>query len=566
MSASLDGAFKRGLARLSEWRDSRGTVAVLFALSIAPMTFLVGAAVDYSGASNLKAHLQRATDAAGLQLCQVSGNPTESQLLVEANKMLPGYLGTTAYTVESLTLSNNPRSVDITTKAMFPTAIVKAFGTRFAQVPVEAHARCFGEPQTFEIALVLDNTGSMSASAGAQTKIEALKSAATSFVNSVYSSSVMATGTKISIVPFAAAVAVNPSTYRNASWIDQAGNATHHWNFVQGGTTAARAVGATNRFVAFDQLKTAHFSWDWAGCLESLTYPLNVRDGTPTPSDPNSYFVPMLAPDESGAGGELAHKDAAGNYVISTNSYIDDQSGSGSCPATTDENARFGRPCKYVEIRNARTSNGAYTTGPNASCTTRPLTRLTSNTATLLSEISQMQPNGNTDIHEGFMWGWRTVSPSSVFASDAAAYNKANNNKVIVLMTDGDNTWTSNPTSPSAKSLYSAYGYFRNGDGIGPNSRLPPANANPTSDAHARAAMDALTLEGCRNAATSPSNVVVYTVGFSATGSPISQQSIDMLRTCAGSADRAYVANDSTALQAVFKKIAADIGALRLTN
>lgn len=530
------------------------------------MTFLVGAALDYSGASNLKTHLQRATDGTGLRLCQVAGTPTQADLVVLANKMLPGYLGTTSYTIEYLNILSNPRSVEIATKSLFPTAIVKAFGQQFAQVPVTAYAKCFGEPQTFEIALVLDNTGSMAASAGSQTKMEALRSAATSFVNSVYQNASMAAGTKISIVPFAAAVAVNPSTYRNASWIDQAGNATHHWNFVQGGASAARAAGATNRFSAFDQLKTVQSSWDWAGCLESLTYPLNVRDGSPSFSTPNSYFVPMFAPDETGNGGELSHQDSGGNYVISGNSYIDDASGSGSCPTTSDENARFGRPCKYVEIRNPRTSNGSVPTGPNASCTTRPLTRLTSSQSTLLSELSQMQPNGNTNIHEGFMWGWRTISPSSIFSSDAAAYTKPYNNKIVILMTDGDNTWTANASSPSAKSGYSAYGYFRNGDGTSPNSRLPASNANPTTDAQARAAMDALTLESCRNAAASPNNVVIYTIGYSATSDPIDQQSIDMLRNCAGSADRAFVANDSTALQTVFRKIAEDIGSLRLAK
>jgi Flp pilus assembly protein TadG len=550
-------------ARLA--RDDRGAVAVLFALSVAPMTFLVGAALDYSGASSLKAQLQKATDGANLRLCQVAGAPTRDDLMAAANKLLPTYLGSAPYTIQTLTLSSSPRVIELKTRSLFPTSILKVFGPAFAQLPVDATATCYGEPQTFEIALALDNTGSMALSGGTQSKMEALKAAATSFVDAIYNNTTLSTATTISIVPFAAAVAVNPSSYRGASWIDQAGNASYHWNIVQGGATAARAHWAANRLAAFDRLKTLRSGWDWAGCLESLTYPLNVRDGAPTPSNPDSYFVPMLGPDETGDGGQVYHTDASGSWVTSPNSYLDD-SGGNNCSSTSDENVRFGRVCKYADPRGASTSTGPNAMGPNQSCTSRPLTRLTANKATLLAEIAAMQPAGNTNIHEGFMWGWRTISPVSVFAADAAAYNKLNNNKIIILMTDGDNTWSVNSPSSAAKSGHSAYGYFRNPDGSGPNSRLPPAHADPTTDLKARAAMDALTLEACANASASPNNVVIYTIGFSATADPIDQQSLNMLRTCAGAADRAYVATDSNALQVVFQKIADNISSLRLSR
>ena len=70
---------------------------------------------------------------------------------------------------------------------------------------------------------MLDNTGSMAESSGGQSKLQAVQTAATNFVNYVYTNSAFSSATRISIVPFAGAVAVNPATYRYASWIDQNG-------------------------------------------------------------------------------------------------------------------------------------------------------------------------------------------------------------------------------------------------------------------------------------------------------------------------------------------------------
>ena len=164
------------------------------------------------------------------------------------------------------------------------------------------------------------------------------------------------------------------------------------------------------------------------------------------------------------------------------------------------------------------------------------------------------------------MWGWRTISPNGIFASDAAAYGKKYNNKIIILMTDGMNTWTTNDYNPVLKSYYSSYGHIKNPNGTTANNRLPPGNANPTNEAQTRAAMDALTLQACSNARAAPLNVVIYTIAFSVPNDPIDQQGLDLLKTCAGVPTRAFVANDSNALLSVFQQIAQDIGGLRLTN
>lgn len=556
-------ALRGALGRAGLPADESGTVAVLFALAVAPMTFLVGSAVDYSGAANLKTFLQKATDGTSLRLCQVPNNPTKTQLEDVAAKMMSEYFGQKPYTIEDLRITQNPRSIELATKAVYATAIVKAMGPKFATLPVTAFAKCFGEPQTYEIALVLDTTGSMNnRTGGGSSKLQAMKQAATSFVDYIFSDPAMSSGSRMSLVPFAATVAVDQATYRNASWIDQGGNSAYHWTIVRDTPAMIKAAGVQNRFAGLDFLRNKVSSWGWNGCFESLPYPLNTQDVSPTPSNPDSYFVPMWAVDESGGGGERR------TSTDSFNSYIDDWTGTSFCPSSSNEAVRTGQGCKYINSSNPSTSNSKEVTGPNVTCTSRRLTRMTATKKTLTDEIALLQALGYTNIHEGFMWGWRTISPLGIFKDGTAdqkpsAYGKAYNNKVIVLMTDGMNTWRASPKN-YLKSFHSAYGYIMNPNGTGPNGRLPPANANPTNDTQTRAAIDALTLAACANARAA--GITVYTIGFNGTFDPIDQQGLNMLRDCAGDTSRAFVANDANSLVGVFQQIASSIGSLRLAR
>lgn len=550
-------------------RSERGNVAIIFGLSVLPCVLFVGAAIDYSGASNLRSKLQLATDGTILQLCQIGGTPSQAQLNTAAATAMQGYMGDHAFTIDPPVATTNPREIAITTRAEYSTAIMKILGPARSRVPVNAYAKCNNQQQSYEIALALDNTGSMNNSGGGVSKIQALRTAATNFVNSVFADPSMSSTSKISLVPFAASVAVNPATYRAAWWVDTNGRASYHWNFVQGGagTAATYASYVRSRLDVFDLVfRPLNASWDWSGCFESLPYPYNVQDGSPVSGTYDSYYVPMLAPDESGAGGEVSHADPINPAltIYTPNSYMDDANASGACPATTDEAVRAGRVCKYLQVTNARaTDSYGGAIGPNKSCTTRPLTGLTTSQTTLISEISQMVANGRTNIHEGLMWGWRSLSPNSVLAQ-GTSYTTPYNNKVLVLMTDGFNYWGANSSNTTLKSEYSAYGYFKNPEGTTPNNRLLPANANPTTEAHARDALDALTLQGCANAKAA--GIIVFTIGFTVSGDPIDQRGIDMLQTCASGPTRAYIATDATTIDTVFQKIRESIGKLRISQ
>ena len=555
-------------------QDRGGNVAILFAFLSVPMLMFGGAAIDYGFATRVETKLQAATDGTALLLCQTPLTTSTADLNTLAQTAMIGAMGAPNLVVDPLVITSNPRQ--ITLSAHKQSSVFFGKLTKTTVINPGAKSQCATPlPKTFEIALVLDNTGSMAESSGGQTKLQAVQTAATNFVSYVYTNNAFSSATRISIVPFAAAVAVDPSTYRYASWIDQNGQSSLHWANILSPSSAS----FTSRFDVFAKLKSAYSGWGWAGCLETLPYPLNVQDGAPASGNKDSYYIPLLAPDEPGdSSNSYASFNVNNNTYYSFNSYIDDDNSSkvGSCPTMpsgTSFNTAEGRACKYVSPANpAPTNSNAYTgvpNGPNFGCTTQPLQRLTNSTTTLKALINNMAPLGSTNIHEGFMWGWRTLSPISVFA-DGSAYSSSSNssnattiNKIIILMTDGTNSWATNPYSPNG-SMYFADGYFQNANGTTSNPRLPATNQNVSDTTSSRNALDALTAQACTNAKAA--NISIYTIGFSIPSDPIDAAGQTLLKNCASSTNQFFIANTSDDLISAFQQIQASIGALRITQ
>jgi Flp pilus assembly protein TadG len=557
----------RCAAFLSAFAHHRGgNVAILFAFLSVPMLMFGGAAIDYGFATRLETKLQAATDGTALLLCQTPLSTSTTDLNALAKTAMAGAMGAANLVTDPLVITSNPRQITLTTHKFSTVFFGKLTGT--TSINPGAVARCATPvPMKFEIALVLDNTGSMSnAGDDGVTKLSALQTAAKNFVSYVFNSATFASGTKISVVPFSAAVAVSASQYRYSNWVDTQGKSAYHWTNVSG----TSAAGFTSRFDIFTKLQTAYSRWNWAGCFEALPYPQNVTDMGVT-SNNNSLYIPYFAPDEAGQG-TLGITTWNGNYSI--NSYIDDDNGtsSGSCsslPSATLYAEAERRACKYNVLHDPKPGTVISELGPNGpnfGCTTKPLQPLTTSTSTLNSIINNMTAGGVTNIHEGFMWGWRTISPKSVlYDGTAAAYTDTTVNKIIILMTDGMNTWLDNPYKNYNESFYAAPGYFINADGSVPDIHFPPANQNISNGTQARAGLDALTRLACSNAGTA--NVAIYTIGFSVSSDPIDAQGIKLLKDCATSGKGQYIqANDSNSLIAAFNQIASSIGKLRLTK
>lgn len=546
-------------------RDESGNIAIIFALMTIPLIGLTGAALDYGIATRLKTQLAAATDATALMLCQTPTTTTTAQLQSQAQQALTSFMsGSSGVSVDTLGVTSSPRQITLTARAVSETYFSKFTGLK--TLPLAVTARCATPmPKTFEIALVLDTTGSMAKSDGSGSKLSSAQTAATKFIDYVKTNPAFSADTRLSIVPFAASVAVDPAAYADAQWIDQAGASAFHWNNIN--KSEAATAGFTNRLHIFKKLATYNSNFSWKGCFEALPYPANVQDVAPSSDD--TKYVPLFAPDEPGSGTTGAQSfwdSATGKYHYTFNSYMNDGAGTSSCPtAASSFQAAESRACKYANpVGISYTADGpaGIPNGPNFSCTSKPLQRLTTSTSTLKNLVSSLQASGATNIHQGLMWGWRTLSPNGIF-QDGTAYSSKTTSKVIVLMTDGANSWSPNPYNNYNYSLYFPMGYFRNADGSSPNPRLPTGYTNVTNAADARVALDQLTLQACNNAKAA--GVSIYTIGFSVSTDPIDTQGTDMLKSCASSSAQAFVANDSSSLIAAFDQIGKKIGSVRLT-
>ncbi len=542
--------------------NERGATAVIFAFAFMPMMIFAGAVVDLARLTQKRSDLQQAADFTALALAKDITNNGGVATATVASKYLFATNRDPAASLVSGYPTTNTQTGEICVQARtnVPTIVMSIVGIASLQTSASACANiALG---TYEIALVLDNTGSMANAASGGTKIAALQTAARQFVNFMFNSPSLGPRTKMALVPFAASVKVGAS-YATSPFMDRFGASSWAW---KSPSFQPDANVATSRFALFGLLAAAQPNYAWAGCVEALPYPKNVTDTTPQASDPESLLEPLLAPDEPDGSYITSYYDNRGRLrTVSvsnpweySNTYLDDNGQcSGAKPAdstSADELIKQSRLCKY---KNPTLNSGSYQFGPNGLCTTEPLLRLVNSSSSLLSKIDAMVPGGWTNIHEGFMWGWRTVSPVGPFA-DGKPYSDTTNSKVIVLMTDGFNTWNA-LSNQINKSSYSALGYYSSANG-----RLPPANQNVMNDTQARAAMDALTLEACSNARAM--GVTIYTVGFSGTYDPIDQQGQTMLTACAGSAERAFFTNSADGLQSVFVQIGNQISKLRLSK
>ena len=181
-------------------RDERGAAAIIFTLTLIPILGLVGASIDYARASKAQTQLRGAVDSASLAAVKKIGG-TYGQRVAAAKGALKANLAdapidTINATVADITTADG-KGVVVDASGTVPTSFMRLLGVTTMAIGAKAEAIA-GAVQNSEIALVLDNTGSM------MNDMPALKAAATSFVNSVFASG--SASVKMSVVPYVAAV------------------------------------------------------------------------------------------------------------------------------------------------------------------------------------------------------------------------------------------------------------------------------------------------------------------------------------------------------------------------
>nr|WP_283816653.1 TadE/TadG family type IV pilus assembly protein [Phenylobacterium glaciei] len=521
-------------------KDENGAAAVFFAVSLILLAPLMLGLFDIYLASTQRNNLQDALDAATLFAARSTGTTTAAvdtvgDAALTANLVLP--------TGATLVASNFTLVGDkvVGYAEVSPPALAPGVWTH---ANVKANSEVVRSLDKLEIALVLDNTGSMQG-----TKLTTLKDAASAMVDKLVEASSRSTQVdplKIALVPFSTTVRVQNTTALTSynitthtgtgipAWIDPMGS-SHYGTGVNNDIFETAVGNTTTKTDRFAMMKAIGQSW--SGCVEARAQPYDIKEDAAVSTTPASMFIPYFWPDEPDA-----------NHY---NNYMDD----GGSGLTDRQKER--RTAKYTGGSMKRTGAltldssgyGVYALGPNAGCTLAPVIPLTTSSATIKTGITSMTAVGETNIPLGLVWGWHALAPAGPFTL-GSPYGTAHVRKIIILMTDGENTM--NNPSRSGESNASFYG------GLGYIWQNMLGTTSTDGAVRASAIDDRLKLL-CT--AVKNRDIVIYTVRVEVTSGTST-----LLQDCASTPDKFYDVQNVSDLQAAFDAIAGSIDNLRLSK
>ena len=249
---------------IARFFKSRGaSVIPIFAISLIPVIGVVGAAVDFSRAASARAELQAALDATALMLSKEALSLTETEVSQRADEYFNAQFvrpeAKKVKTNATFKSGNGAFTLKVTAKARVDTTFARVLG--FNNMDIGSTSEVSWWEKKLEIALALDNTGSMETS----NKMVELKKATHNLLNALKTAAKKPEDVKVAIIPFNTRVNVGVS-YANKPWFD--------WNEH-----------------AIDPLT-------WQGCVEDRTQPNDSTDTAPSVSN-----VPTLFPANQCTGG-----------------------------------------------------------------------------------------------------------------------------------------------------------------------------------------------------------------------------------------------------------------------
>ena len=410
---------------------SRGNVMVMSALVMAPIMMMSAGLIDYGKAIKAKSQISATLDAGVLAAMKEYSHDDSvnvqqviqdyvAQNLTEADKNR--FLENVEVTEATVTEDGELRA---TVTAQVKTTFLNVFGISTFDVSVFSAAKVGGS--SIEVALVLDNTGSMKGS-----KLNALKEAATNLVEAV-----MPDGqddkVKIALVPFADYVNIGKDNRDEAGLdvpadYDYTPPGQHCWNEYPNSTehcTPVKEWGTChNDGVPYPCLKTV--DWD---CTGDLGDPVRVCEDKST----RHYKFRGCMGSRPNGDGEIEESPENGvPGLMETWNW-----------------------CRKIQ----------------------KIKRLTNDKGEILDAIDTMKAKRNTYIPSGLVWGWRVLSNLAPF-SDGVPYSNDSVSKVIVLLTDGAN-------SQSMRKWYGKKVQNHNGELWGHN-RAIKSNMAYKADANAK--------------------------------------------------------------------------------
>lgn len=394
------------------WRDCRANLAPTFALAMIPIFGFVGAAVDYSRANSARTTMLAALDSAALMLSKEAEGLTQSQLATKAQAYFDALIvGSDLKTGVVTTEFTSPQQGSFKLVLNGMSSVSAEFYRILGQssININASTEVVWGMKRLEVALALDNTGSMASSG----KLSQLKIAVHNLLDTLQAAAKKPEDVKVSIIPFDTRVKVGTAV-KDEFWIDYTVNGVSKSS--------------------------------WTGCVQDRTQSNDVLDTAPAAGNAATLF-PAL----------------------------------NSCGTLTE------------------------------------MMPLSNDWTALHAKVDAMQANGNTNVTIGLTWAWHALTANLPLVG--ASSPQPDLDKVIILLTDGENTQNRWTTS--------------------------------TSSINARTAL------ACTN--IKAANIKLYTVR-------VIDGNATLLRNCATNPTMYYNVNQASQLNAVFSSIAKNLANLRLAK
>ncbi|NIK46658.1 pilus assembly protein [Variibacter gotjawalensis] len=360
-------------------------MAIMFGFMVIPLIGAAGLSIDYGRATYTRASLQSSMDAAALMLARdLKSNPTVTAAFVQTrgqqyfdaqfNKRFTDSATVTVQYINGRTEVDGKSRVKMTASTAVDTTLMKLVGANGVQI--SSQAEVVWGIKRLEVALALDNTGSMASS----NKMTELKTATRKLLDELYQAAKKIGDVKVAIIPFATDVNVGTSN-ANATWLD--------WTAWEASNRQTVCTGSGFNRVCTSQPKPRSA---WNGCVWD-------RDRGTKSNKATWYDTLDIAPTIT---------DAKTLYQAHQ---ADD------CPVSI---------LPLTDILSA----GAWSSSD--------LNNTVNPSSTLAKKVNSMTPTGNTNVTIGMAWAWHALTKQSVLteASDEAEDLE----KIVILLTDGDNT------------------------------------------------------------------------------------------------------------------------------
>jgi Flp pilus assembly protein TadG len=240
----------------------------MFVITLIPTLGMVGAAVDYSRATTARQVLNSAVDSAALMAARDAAKLTDEQLRTRINDWIRANLHgeeANSFGNATVTIDRTARTVNIAANLNVQTSLIRLVGQD--TVAISSSSQSSWGTNMIEIALALDNTGSMASSG----KMTALKEASLELIKIMQDATTETGQIKISIVPFAVQVRLD-TALKNEPWL----------RFTQSRQTNCRNVWNWQTWRNDWVCDTETISkTNWTGCVSDRDKSRDVSDEAP---------------------------------------------------------------------------------------------------------------------------------------------------------------------------------------------------------------------------------------------------------------------------------------------